>query len=124
MGKNVTIPLWWTTTVDEWVFPGSGKMNTTTTLIILDSGTFNIYAPNDVAAAYAAQFNPPGVYNASEGGYVIPCNATVPPLSVKIGGVEFCMEEQDLYFPINTEGTQCLSTVTNGGNSTSDVYIL
>ncbi|ORX38737.1 aspartic peptidase domain-containing protein [Kockovaella imperatae] len=123
-GQNVTLPLWWTTTVDEWTFAGSDAINTTTELIILDSGTFNVYAPNAVAEAYANAFSPPGVYNASEGGYVVPCNATVPPLSVTIGGVEFPFDQRDLIFPLTANGEYCLSTVTNGGNTTSDVYIL
>lgn len=123
-GQNETVPLWWTTSVDEWKFPGSNALNTTTDLIILDSGTFNIYAPNDVAAAYAAAFKPAGVFNSSAGGYVVPCSAHVPELSIKIGGVSFPMDKQDLIFPIDATGETCVSSVTQGGNSTSDVYIL
>jgi hypothetical protein len=99
-------------------------MNTTTPLVILDSGTFNVYAPNAVAEAYANQFSPAGVLNETLGGYVVPCDAIVPSLSVTIGGVKFPFDEKDLIFPLDANGTQCLSTVTNGGNSTSDVYIL
>ena len=123
-GMKEIVPEYWTTSVDEWHFPGSDAINTTTELIILDSGTFNVYAPNDVAEAYANAFSPPGVFNLTAGGYLVPCNATVPPLSVTIGGVEFPFDKQDLIFPSDATGVQCLSTVTNGGNSTEDIFIL
>ena len=123
-GKNISVPAWLTTTVDEWVFPGSENLNTTTQSIILDSGTFNVYAPNAVAEAYANAFVPAGVFNQTAGGYMVPCNAQIPPLSVSIGGVMFPFDKQDLIFPADATGVNCISTVTQGGNSTSDIYIL
>ena len=83
--------------------------------MIVDSGTSLVYAPNAVADAVAAAFNPPGVYDTDTDAYYISCTAKPPVFGVSIGKKIFFVNGQDLILPSGPD--QCLSGVqpNNGG---------
>ncbi len=63
---------------------------------VIDSGTTFAHLPVDITHAFAAQFDPPAIYNDASGQYMVPCNATVPPFGVIIGSQTFFMSDEDL----------------------------
>ncbi|KAF8201944.1 aspartic peptidase domain-containing protein [Mycena galopus ATCC 62051] len=95
--------IWHTIAIDSYNFPGSENIpearnaslaNGTT---IIDTGTALNLVPASVAAGYAAAFDPPAELTTigDLSLYVAPCNATVPPFSVTIGGQAFSMDARD-----------------------------
>jgi len=77
---------------------------------IVDSGTTLAFLPGHVAAAYAAQFSPKAEYDALTGQYWVPCNSTVPPFGIAVGGKQFFLSQEDLLQKIvkldwNQDGT-------------------
>jgi hypothetical protein len=110
------------------VFPGSAKLSTNSSNVILDTGTTLLYAPTNVANAVAAAFRPRGQYSDEIGAVVVACNATAPPFSVQIGGKQFAVTGKDLILPIGTDerGREvCISGVVDGGAATPDnIFIL
>ena len=83
--------------------------------VIVDSGTSLVYAPNNVADAVAAAFQPPASYDANTDAYFVSCTAKPPVFGVSIGKKIFCVNGQDLIVP--SSASQCLSGVqpSNGG---------
>jgi hypothetical protein len=79
--------------------------------------------PNDVAAVFAAQFDPPAnlTTNPLTGrpGYVVQCNATAPEFQVTLGGKTFSIDPRDQIVPVTMDngtlvcasGTQPISAV-------------
>lgn len=80
---NLTAPTFYTITPDAIVHGSSSESNLGQ--YIVDSGTTLVYAPTSVAKGVALGFNPPGVYSAYYGGYVVDCNAEAPPFGITIG---------------------------------------
>lgn len=65
----------------------------------VDSGTSDLELPTIVANAFNALVDPPAVYNDSVVGYVTSCNASMPDLSIHIGGKAFKIDKRDLLLP-------------------------
>lgn len=49
------------------------------TLTILDSGSSLLYLPDNIADRIASLFNPPAIFNADVGTWVVACDAAAPP---------------------------------------------
>ena len=83
--------------------------------VIIDSGTSLVYAPNAVADAVAAAFQPQASYDSNNDAYFVSCDAKRPVFGVSIGKKIFFVNGLDMIVPAN-EG-QCLSGVqpNNGG---------
>jgi hypothetical protein len=108
--------------IDSYVFPGSSKLNTTSTAI-LDTGTTLLYAPTQIAKDYNEQFKPKAKFVEDEDTYYVDCNAEAPAFAVTIGGVEFNVTAADVILPIGDN--QCISGVQDGGEPTPDnIFIL
>jgi hypothetical protein len=105
--------------------PGSGGPGIQ---YIVDSGTTLNYFPTSAADAFNAAFDPPAVYNADEGVYIVACNASKPALDIVIAGTKFDTNPLDLILLAGTDANgndQCISGVADGGSDPgSDVYIL
>ena len=97
---------------------------------ILDSGTTLNFVPTPIANAFSAAFNPPAVYNESQGAYVTLCSAKTPKeFTVKIGGQTFVIDTADQLLPIQTQDDEgrdlCMSGTTDGGPvADGNVFIL
>ncbi|RFU27306.1 hypothetical protein B7463_g9014, partial [Scytalidium lignicola] len=85
---------------------------------IVDSGTTLAYLPPLITSAINAAFNPPAIFSFWYGIYIVNCNATAPPVSIKIGGVMLNINPADMIFVAGTDlfGQKlCASGVTTGG---------
>ncbi|KAJ6449783.1 acid protease [Mycena sanguinolenta] len=115
--SNATGPgdhfFWYAISIDSYNFPGSENVTEARNAslaggsTIFDTGTALNLVPAPVAAAYAAAFDPPAQL-VDIGGltlYVAPCNATVPPFSVTIGGQAFTMDPRDQLLPVVVDTT-------------------
>ncbi|OAP59491.1 hypothetical protein AYL99_06789 [Fonsecaea erecta] len=85
----------------------SGGRNVTPALYIVDSGSTLSRFPPAIAKAVNALFDPPAQLNA-QGLYVVPCDATLPRLSLFVDGVELPINPIDLIW---FSGSKCLSGV-------------
>jgi hypothetical protein len=113
----------YTVDIQSYTFPGSTAVATASNNTILDSGTTFNLLPNDVAAVFAAQFDPPAnlTTNPLTGrpGYVVECNATAPEFQVTLGGKTFSIDPRDQIVPVTMDngtlvcasGTQPISAV-------------
>ncbi|KAJ7622158.1 acid protease [Roridomyces roridus] len=126
-------PLWYSLDVDGYTFSGSSSVVTKSNSTILDSGSTVNFLPTAVAAAYNAQFRPPGFSDPVAGWFVVPCNATAPPFTVHVGGVPFEIDTRDQVVPQpnNTAGAEpgsifCMSGTQDGGPPDEDgaIFIL
>ncbi|KAJ6622083.1 aspartic peptidase domain-containing protein [Mycena sp. CBHHK59/15] len=108
------IYLWYTVHVDSYVFPGSSQVVTASNNTFFDTGSTMNWVPTDVAAAYAAQFQPPATLDEDSGMYLVDCNATVPPFSVILGGKEFTIDARDQILPSGNAIT-CFTGTQDGG---------
>lgn len=95
------------------------------TQVIIDSGTSLVYAPNNVAAGIAASFNPPAVFDSSEGAYSVNCNAVAPLVGVSIGKKIFYINPVDMFIQGPTLGQCYLGIQPNMGGLTilGDVWM-
>ncbi|KAJ5195350.1 uncharacterized protein N7498_008788 [Penicillium cinerascens] len=95
---------------------------------IIDSGTTLNYYPTSVANAVNAAFDPPAVYNTTQGAYVVDCNAKPPAHAITIAGTTFTINPLDMILNGGTDAngkTFCISGIDDGGNDPSaDLYIL
>ncbi|WWC61538.1 uncharacterized protein I303_104122 [Kwoniella dejecticola CBS 10117] len=101
VGQPQGAATWWAVPVTSWNFPGSEKLNSSAisdAVTILDSGTGLMTLSNDVAAGFAAAFEPPAVFNSTYSFYEVECNATIPDFSVTIANVTFTVDKKDLIF--------------------------
>jgi len=104
----VTSETYWETKLDSMVI--SGAAVTTTTKVIVDSGTSILAGPSaDVKAIAAKVGAKPFFLNKAE--YTIPCKsiATLPTIEVTMGGNKFTLEGKD--YVINS-GVICLFGMT------------
>lgn len=111
-------------TIDGLVYgsfaPGSGESSVP---FIVDSGTTLNYFPTADADQFNALFDPPAVYSADFGAYIVPCDATPPELGITIGGETFYHNPSDLVFNIGLNDT-CFSSVNDGGPAPNGTFIL
>ncbi|KAF7976244.1 hypothetical protein HWV62_7284 [Athelia sp. TMB] len=63
---------------------GSGSFVSSSIDTIADTGTTLIYAPSAVVKAYYAKVSGSS-YSSSQGGYIFPCSATLPSLTLGVG---------------------------------------
>jgi hypothetical protein len=100
----------YTITPDALVFPGSPAAQSSQ--YIVDSGTTLLYAPSSTAKAINSLFSPKAT---TQGGtYVVDCNAKVPSLAVKIGGVSFTINPKDMV--LSDPSGLCISGIQDGGS--------
>lgn len=75
-----------------------------------------------------AAFNPPAVYNANDGAYIVDCNATAPVHGITINGNTFYINPLDMILFAGTDANGndvCISGIDDGGSDTAaDVYVL
>lgn len=95
---------------------------------ILDSGTTLSFIPHNLAQRYNSMFDPPAAIDSYSGFYVIPCNAAVPFLGVKIGGTTFWHNPKDLVKQFDPSGRSCVSGIQSantlgGPNILGDVFL-
>lgn len=113
--------------VDAYTFPGSTSLSTAT-VAVLDTGTTLNLVPDDVAAAFNAQFKPKAQLDAGSGDYIVNCNAKAPAFSVTIGGKVFSVDPRDLILPAGTDekgNVVCISGVVgHGPNVDTSIFIL
>jgi len=118
----------YTVNVEGYTFPGSNHVVTANNNTILDTGTTLHFVPTPVIEAYAKQFKPPAVLDEDFGLYLVACNATVPPLSVQIGGKSFTIDPRDEILPAGTDDEGniiCITGTQDGGpNVAQDIFIL
>ncbi|KAJ7698060.1 aspartic peptidase domain-containing protein, partial [Mycena rosella] len=99
--------LFHTIDIDSYTFPGSTGLVTASSNTILDTGTSLNIVPTDVAAAYAAAFNPPGILTPIPGtnleGYAVDCNAEAPEFLVTIRGKTFNIDPRDQIVPLGED---------------------
>ncbi|KAJ7779188.1 aspartic peptidase domain-containing protein [Mycena metata] len=116
---------WYTVDVANYGIAGSAELLTGSNNTILDSGTGLNNVPPDVAAAFAAAFNPPAVLTNLTAGlelYVVDCNATAPEFLVHIGGKTFSIDPQDQIVPLgaDAQGNEICVSGTQGGTLTNN----
>lgn len=115
-----------------WGFSGTAYSVGTTTASasisgIVDTGTSLLYIDPAIVKAYYATVT--GSKNDStQGGYTVPCKATLPDFSITIGGVKQVVPGKYInYAPIDTSGTTCFGGIqTNadiGITILGDVFI-
>ena len=104
----------YTITVDSFeVTNKSSSIFFTPFQAIVDSGTSGIYVPEELSNSFHASFDPPAIYNASQGAFVTGCKTKVPKLEITLGGKKFSVRSEDLI----TEGLDgfCVTNVASGG---------
>ncbi|KAJ7628928.1 aspartic peptidase domain-containing protein [Roridomyces roridus] len=113
------LSLFYTIDVESLTFPGSENLTVSLNNTFIDTGTTFNYLPTDIAAAYNAAFDPPGVIDPDVGAFVVPCNATVPEFSLSIGGKTFTIDTRDQLFPlgppVGNETLMCYTGTQDGG---------
>ncbi|KAL5319303.1 hypothetical protein ACEPPN_012354 [Leptodophora sp. 'Broadleaf-Isolate-01'] len=82
--------------------------------VYIDSLVTQSWLPPSTADQIASLFNPPAIWNDTIYGYSVPCDAVVPQLAVKIGGVILPWDKRDLIMPEFPNGGGCVSGVNNG----------
>lgn len=95
---------------------------------ILDSGTTLSFIPHNLAQRYNSMFDPPAAIDSYSGFYVIPCDAAVPSLGVRIGGTTFWHNPKDLVKQFDSSGQYCVSGIQSantlgGPNILGDVFL-
>lgn len=76
---------------------------------IVDSGTTLVYLSDELAAAVAAAFTPPGGLDDELGLYTVPCGAKPPIFGASIGGKVFNVNPEDLSLQVSED--KCISGV-------------
>ena len=92
--------------------------------VIVDSGTSLIYAPEKVAQALAAQFDPPAQFDDSYGLFTVECDAQAPLFGVDIGKKIFYVNPVDMV--LQESESLCIMGVQSNGGSFSvlgDVFL-
>jgi hypothetical protein len=120
VGTNKTASSYFYYTIDlSYNFSGSQQVANATGQAILDSGTTLAMVPTPIAQAFNALFVPPAVYNSTFSLYTVPCDATVPALSITVGGASFAVDAKDLVLPLGANDTQgnplCMTGTQDGG---------
>jgi len=104
---------WYAITVDSLYYGNIGNISTNTSpaQYIVDSGNPSIQLPGTDADRFHSMFFPPAIPQGG-GAYHIYCNATVPDLTIMIGGMPFPINPVDVVgLPIGNQGLlfeQCM----------------
>jgi hypothetical protein len=99
---------WWSIPVDGYKV-GSGPFVASPFPTIVDTGTTVLFFPPSVVNAYYAQVS--GASNSTEfGGFVFPCNQSLPDFNIIISGVEFTVSGDLLNLGI-VEGNTCFGNI-------------
>ena len=103
---------------------GNGDFVDSSISTIADTGTTLLYAPDDLVTAYYSQVN--GAHNdASVGGYVFPCDASLPDLTLGIGSYHAVVPGAYINFTPITSSV-CFGGLQSGGGSLNifgDVFL-
>lgn len=129
----------YTITLDGWAFSNSSAaqfdvhgtssakrvpINTSSTSVIVDSGTSLVYAPEDVTADVAALYNPPATFDEDYGLYIVDCGAVAPVFGVVVDTKVLYVDPVDLV--IDEGDGLCVTGVqSDGGGLTilGDVFL-
>ncbi|KAF7976238.1 hypothetical protein HWV62_7272 [Athelia sp. TMB] len=84
---------------------GSGSFSSESIDAIADTGTTLIYAPASVVLAYYAKVSGSS-HSSSEGGYIFPCSATLPDLTLGVGSYHAVVPGEYLNYSPAT-GSSC-----------------
>lgn len=84
--------------------------------VIIDSGAILIYLPTGIADAVNALFDPPAVYDADSGTYVVNCAAKAPEFGAEIGDQTFFIKGEDMKIPIPGTDEICTSGISDAGS--------
>ncbi|KAH6851332.1 aspartic peptidase domain-containing protein [Chaetomium sp. MPI-CAGE-AT-0009] len=98
-----TDPGYWTFTSSGYGV-GSGTFSSSPITGIADTGTSLVYLPTAIVTAYYRQVQ--GATNSrSYGGYVFPCNSTLPPFVFGIGEAKFTIPPSYMSYAAVTDGS-------------------
>lgn len=101
----------WGFTADGYSIGSGNSTSGSIGSAIADTGTTLLYIPAAAAKAYYAQVAGAKM-NINQGGYTVPCKATLPPFNVEIGGTVFSVPGDLInYAPINKKGKQCFGGI-------------
>lgn len=87
--------------------------------VIIDSGTTLINLPTGIADAVNALFDPPAVYDAGQGVYVVDCAAKAPEFGAEIGDQTFFIKGEDMKIPVPGTDEFCVSGISDAGSGMS-----
>lgn len=102
---------YWATTMQALTYGDDGEY-TTPYQIIVDSGSPQTMVPLEVADAFNKLFSPPASWSEMSQGYIVDCDAEAPSLSMKIGGITFDINPDDLILQQDSAGFVCQSAIT------------
>jgi hypothetical protein len=117
----------YTVDVEKFSFAGSTiTRSTASNNTILDTGTTLNSVPTFVADAFAAACDPPAKFSEDDEAYIVDCDATIPPFTVTINGVDFTIDPKDNLLPGDDEKSCQLGTTPGGkiDNKADDTFIL
>ena len=99
---------------------GTGSFVSTSIDAIADTGTTLLYLPAAVVKAYYAKVS--GATNsASQGGYIFPCSATLPSITLGIGSYKAVVPGSYMnYAPVS--GTQCFGGIQSNAGIGFSIY--
>jgi hypothetical protein len=113
-----TDPGYWTFTSSGYGV-GSGTFSSSPITGIADTGTSLVYLPTAIVTAYYRQVE--GATNSrSYGGYVFPCNSTLPPFVFGVGEAKFTIPPSYISYAAVTDGSP---TCFGGLQSSSGIGI-
>ncbi|KAI3333761.1 aspartic peptidase domain-containing protein [Ustulina deusta] len=113
----------WQFTSDTFAVDG-GKSQTSVAgnQAIADTGTTLLLADPAVATAYYGQVDG-AVDDQQQGGFTIPCNATLPDLQLAVGNATATIKGADLSFaPVDATGETCFGGLQAGSSGGLQVY--
>jgi aspergillopepsin I len=108
-----------------WGFSATGySVGTSTTRAtisgIVDTGTSLIYLDPSIVSAYYSKVRG-AKEDASAGGYVFPCTATLPDFAITVGGVAQKVPGKYINFAPNGDGT-CYGGIQTNENTEINIY--
>lgn len=110
---------YWATTMQALTYGDDGEY-TTPYQTIVDSGSPQTMVPLEVADGFNRLFDPPATWSEISQGYIVDCEAEVPALSMKIGGITFDINRDDLILQQDSAGYICQSAITRAMDMPGD----
>ncbi|KAI9838060.1 MAG: hypothetical protein M1819_006215 [Sarea resinae] len=99
---------------------GSGSFHSTSISTIADTGTTLLYAPTSVVKAYYNQVSGSS-YSSNDGGYIFPCDASLPSFTVGIGSYHAVVPGDYINYSSNGDGT-CFGGIQENTNIGMSIY--
>ncbi|KZP18683.1 aspartic protease PEP1 [Athelia psychrophila] len=99
---------------------GSGSFKSSSIDTIADTGTTLIYAPDAVVKAYYAQVSGSSL-SSSQGGYIFPCSATLPSLTLGVGSYHAVVPGKYLNYAPAT-GSSCFGGIQSNTGIGQSIY--